>query len=321
MSIRTGRGDQGVTDTLSQKRIAKNDPLIELIGSLDEFSSALGTAKVQMCKKYALEVEKLQHTLIQIMGYISSEFKLEVAIKDEVRHILTRIDALEALYPTQNKFVLPGGSESSSRLDVSRAIIRRAERTFEYIRKDYENIEPLGQYLNVLSDYIYCLARAIDFENLVQESLNQKRSGLSLNKDFDLKMSLKLALTIAGEVISEAEKMHCHIVVSICNQEGINILTLRMDEAFVVSIKLAEKKAFTSAIMKMKTDELGKLTAKGEDFEGLENMVEEELVTLGGGIPLNVDRSTVGGIGVSGGSVEQDIHLASVGAKFLQECS
>ena len=92
-----------------------------------------------------------------------------------------------------------------------------------------------------------------------------------------------------------------------------------MDDAFVVSFALAKKKAYTAAALRMPTHELGKLTAKGADFEGLANMLDEEIVTLGGGYPITINDSIIGAIGVSGGSAKSDTALAKYGAYLIED--
>lgn len=296
MSITTKNGDLGITENLRGDKINKASPILEVIGTLDEFTSALGMAKCSIDKTYHEELDYIQGVLIEIMAYMSSDFTRNLCLDFE--YLEMRIKHYESLYPSFKEFIKP---DFTSKLDFSRAVIRRAERAFFSLELD----DPVGAYLNRLSDYLYALARAIEFSELVKASIGHQSSG---------PLTLDRARHIADAVIKEAKEKSAQIVVSIYNNEGNKILTYRMDEAFVISISLAEKKAYTSAVLKMTTSELSKLTLVGGDFEGLEEMVNEGIVSLGGGCPIIDGGKVIGGIGVSGGSVETDEYLAHHGA-------
>lgn len=75
----------------------------------------------------------------------------------------TRINELEASFPRQKDFVLYGGCELSARLDVARAVARRAERRFARVTQLYGTDAEAGRYLNRLSDYLYVRARYEDY--------------------------------------------------------------------------------------------------------------------------------------------------------------
>lgn len=74
-----------------------------------------------------------------------------------------RINELEASFPRQKDFVLYGGCELSARLDVARAVARRAERRFARVTQLYGADAEAGRYLNRLSDYLYVRARYEDY--------------------------------------------------------------------------------------------------------------------------------------------------------------
>lgn len=88
------------------------------------------------------------------------------------------------------------------------------------------------------------------------------------------------------------------------------MLTWRMPDALLVSSDLAPKKAWTAVAMKSATHELSDAVQPGSALYGLEAHMEGKVVTFGGGFPLWRDGNIIGGLGISGGSVGQDMDIA-----------
>ena len=91
-----------------------------------------------------------------------------------------------------------------------------------------------------------------------------------------------------------------------------------MDGSFLVSFDMAVKKAYTSVAVKMSTMELSRLTQPGQTFYGLGKM-SDNIVIFGGGVPLKVGDTIIGGLGISGGTGEEDNSLAEYGLQVLKE--
>jgi uncharacterized protein GlcG (DUF336 family) len=161
----------------------------------------------------------------------------------------------------------------------------------------------------------------LEFREVVKQALenNLPQAGESTNESKT--MTLDFAKELAEAIENEAKRMGVNVVISIANKDGISILTQMMDNAFIVSKGLAEKKAYTSAALQMPTHALKELVKAGASFEGLEDMVDEEIITLGGGYPLKNKEVTYGAIGVSGSSADNDIYLASYGASKTERKS
>lgn len=83
-----------------------------------------------------------------------------------------------------------------------------------------------------------------------------------------------------------------------------------MPDALLVSSELAPKKAWTAVAMKTATHELADTVQPGAPLYGLESHMQGKVVTFGGGFPLWRDGKLLGGLGISGGSVEQDMDIA-----------
>jgi uncharacterized protein GlcG (DUF336 family) len=91
----------------------------------------------------------------------------------------------------------------------------------------------------------------------------------------------------------------------------------RQDDALLASTEISAGKAYTACSMKMATKDIGPLTQPGQPLYGLEHTHQRPLVTFGGGRPLAVDGRVVGGVGVAGGTVDQDDEIAAAAVAAL----
>lgn len=90
--------------------------------------------------------------------------------------------------------------------------------------------------------------------------------------------------------------------------------------AEIVSITLAQDKAYSAAINRVSTAELGKFCQPGAELYGLQFNLGGRMVIFGGGIPIrNREGELIGAIGVSGGTVEQDIACAQFAIMSLMQ--
>ena len=103
--------------------------------------------------------------------------------------------------------------------------------------------------------------------------------------------------------------------------EGGLQLFKRMDGTLPVSTELAVSKAYTAAILRMPTHKVGELAQPGAALYGIQHTHNGRIILFGGGYPLCMDGEVVGAIGVSGGTVEQDMQVAQPAAEMLQTCN
>ena len=97
--------------------------------------------------------------------------------------------------------------------------------------------------------------------------------------------------------------------------EGGNIVThVRMDGAWIGSIDISMKKAFTSRAFDISTKDLAAESQSGKQFFGIHASNDGRVMIFAGGIPLMRDGKIVGAIGVSGGTGDQDHAVAEAGA-------
>jgi uncharacterized protein GlcG (DUF336 family) len=107
------------------------------------------------------------------------------------------------------------------------------------------------------------------------------------------------------------------MAVAVVDAEGGAQWFARQDGALPVSTELAMNKAYTAAAIRMATDELGRLAQPGAALYGIGNGHGGRIVLFGGGFPLCLDGCVVGGIGVSGGSVAEDMAVAKAAVDLL----
>jgi len=133
------------------------------------------------------------------------------------------------------------------------------------------------------------------------------------------RLTLTAAKAIASLVERKAEEMGVRAVVALTDEGGNLILTERTDDAFIASIEIAQNKAFTSVALKMATKELCRLAQPGAPLYGIQHTNGGRIVIFGGGVPLIADGRIFGGLGVSGGSAEEDTALGDYGLEVFRE--
>lgn len=110
--------------------------------------------------------------------------------------------------------------------------------------------------------------------------------------------------------IEKARQMNVLISVAVVDM-GRNLLAFaRMDNALLGSVELSQGKAFTSATVSIKTSELGRNALPGGPFYSIENSQQRPMILFAGGAPIIHDGRTLGAIGVSGGTLDEDETIA-----------
>ena len=127
-----------------------------------------------------------------------------------------------------------------------------------------------------------------------------------------------VTLDDARRVIAAAEKKATEIGqpqnIAVADVGGNLVAHVRMDGAWIGSIDVSIKKAFTSRAFDIVTKDLATLSQPGKDFFGIHASNDGRIMIFAGGIPLKRDGKVVDAIGVSGGSGEQDQTVAEAGA-------
>jgi uncharacterized protein GlcG (DUF336 family) len=120
---------------------------------------------------------------------------------------------------------------------------------------------------------------------------------------------LAFAKNVADRV--EAQSVLAKVPVAVCviDIHGNTVLTHRMSGAPAFSIELSERKAYTSALVGLRTADLFPLVQPGQELFPLMAVANGRYCSMGGGAPLTRDGQRVAGVGVSGGTVDQDVAI------------
>lgn len=170
--IYTRTGDDGTTGLVDGSRVAKDDPLMEAIGAVDEANSAIGLAVAGLNSSNAALAGMLvtvQNELFDLGAdlatpadhdddFAPSDMVLRI-IPSQIDRLERQIDAMnEDLFPLTS-FILPGGHESAARVHVARASVRRAERAIMAAALSHRINPTAVAYINRLSDHLFTVAR------------------------------------------------------------------------------------------------------------------------------------------------------------------
>lgn len=165
MKIYTKTGDDGQTGLFGGLRVGKEDPLVEVYGTVDELNAALGMARAVSGAEQAEPLAELQSDLFVLGAELAcapgqtDKLRLRLLDANDIERLEQWIDRAEEKLPKLTNFILPGGSQAAAHLHLARAICRRAEREFFGVYRGGELRIELGIYLNRLSDLLFVLAR------------------------------------------------------------------------------------------------------------------------------------------------------------------
>jgi cob(I)alamin adenosyltransferase len=163
-------GDEGYTGILGEGRFPKYDLRLEVVGSIDEISSALGLARAAHCTAETGEIiRQAQRDLYGMMSEVAATpenaQRFRVVDAGRVAWITTLQEDFMRKAHVPKEFILPGDTSVGAALDLARTVTRRAERRMAELfhRGGVENAELL-RYLNRLS--LLCFALEL-YENQV----------------------------------------------------------------------------------------------------------------------------------------------------------
>jgi len=127
-------------------------------------------------------------------------------------------------------------------------------------------------------------------------------------------VTLNDARRIIAAAEKQAEEIGQPMNIAVVDEGGNLVAHIRMDGAWIGSIDISINKAFTSRAFDIATKDLAAYSQSGGQFFGIHVSNHGRVMIFAGGVPLKRDGKVVGGIGVSGGSGEQDQAVAEAGA-------
>lgn len=171
--IYTSTGDKGTTSLVGGKRVSKSDPRLEAYGTIDELNSFIGLVASQICNDQEIELQEnlrwIQKKLFNIGGCLATDTETTklpescYVVKDDISRIENMIDSAQENLPQQRSFILPGGTVAASYTHVARTVCRRAERLIVALSSSVEVVPETIIFINRLSDYLFVLARRINY--------------------------------------------------------------------------------------------------------------------------------------------------------------
>jgi cob(I)alamin adenosyltransferase len=181
IKVYTRTGDKGETGLAGGHRVSKKSLRIISLGILDELNANIGLVIAMMQVK-----KNLQELLTKFIAKQHEIFNLgaQLAVLPEDRRECTpivnsktikileqEIDTMNTVLPILNSFVLPGGSEISAMIHIARSVCRRAEISLVDLMQSSELEPEILSYINRLSDWLFVVARYVNFKLNEEEVL------------------------------------------------------------------------------------------------------------------------------------------------------
>lgn len=325
-NIYTKTGDKGTTGLYGGSRVDKDSLNVDVYGTIDEAISVLGMAYAQTdspdIKEY---INHIQKRMFQAGAEFASDEKGMEMLKDkiseeDIKYLEAVIDKSTEVNGVMREFVVPGVNPSSATLHVARTVVRRAERKITTLAREISVREELRKYINRLSDACFAMARLEEaraqekeieelkeqVRKVVQDTLGAKDEGES-----KMDLSLESLKKMAGYVEEKANEIGVPMVFSAVDEGGNLIYFQRMEGSLLISVKVSQDKAYTACVLKCPTSALADVTKPGDGLWSLHNSGDGRIVCFGGGYPIEVDGKVIGAIGISGGTAEEDMSVAT----------
>ena len=170
--VYTKTGDKGTTSLVGGVRIKKSDIRLEAYGTVDELSAHLGLLAAMLTDDDNRQtIIRIQNNLFNVCTHLATDqsqtplYPSAHLAEGETAFLEQEVDRLMALLPERQGFVLPGGTQAAAQAHVARTVCRRAERRIAALAEVATVGEEIQQYVNRLSDYLFVLAKIINFNS------------------------------------------------------------------------------------------------------------------------------------------------------------
>lgn len=170
--VYTRSGDKGMTSLVGGVRIKKSDVRLEAYGTVDELSAHLGLLVAMLPEgEDRQNVIRAQNNLFNVCTHLATDqsqtplYPSAHLAEGEVEFLESEVDRIMQLLPERQGFVLPGGTQAAAQAHVARTVCRRAERRIAALAEVAAVGSEMQQYVNRLSDYLFVLAKKINFNS------------------------------------------------------------------------------------------------------------------------------------------------------------
>jgi ATP:cob(I)alamin adenosyltransferase len=353
-NVYTRTGDAGTTGLFGGSRVPKQDVGVEAYGTVDEANASIGEAKaVAADASIRATLHGIQQRLFVLAAELASDAKGRAILDNtidaaDVAELESLIDMCLEVTGPQRFFVVPGRDLPSAALHRARTVTRRAERRVLTMAETRDVRPELVTYLNRLSDTLYALARLtehqhdlVEIERVVRAAVARALGTPAPGPRPALPEPVPAGTVPAAVPLAPAGALPAYdlpalkrmaeaaearaaglgvpIVFAGVDAGGNLLLLHRMADSLLGSIDLAANKAFTSAAFRLPTAALHDTSGPSGELHGIQNSHAGRVVVFGGGLPVFVDGRIAGGIGVSGGTVAEDVDIVTHALSIEQE--
>ena len=176
--VYTRTGDNGTTSLVGGIRIRKSDARLEAYGTVDELSANLGllAAMLPEGEERSLII-RTQNNLFNVGTHLATDqsqtplYPSAHLPEGETQLLEQAIDQMNARLPEAQGFILSGGCQAAAQAHVCRTVCRRAERRIAALAETATISDEIQQYINRLSDFLFVLAKIINFNTGQEEIL------------------------------------------------------------------------------------------------------------------------------------------------------
>ena len=176
--VYTRTGDNGTTSLVGGIRIRKSDARLEAYGTVDELSANLGLLAAMLPKGEERSlIIRTQNNLFNVGTHLATDqsqtplYPSAHLPEGETGLLEQAIDQMNARLPEAQGFILPGGCQAAAQAHVCRTVCRRAERRIAALAETATISDEIQQYINRLSDFLFVLAKIINFNTGQEEIL------------------------------------------------------------------------------------------------------------------------------------------------------
>lgn len=178
--VYTRGGDKGKTSLVGGQRVSKACIRLEAYGTIDELSAHLGLLAAELPEGHEqMMVERIQNCLFNVCTNLATDqsktplYPSAHLPEGEIALLEQEVDTIMHELPEAQGFILPGGTREAAQAHVCRTVCRRAERRIVALSEEADVSPEVQQYINRLSDYLFVLAKKLDFIAGKQEKIWQ----------------------------------------------------------------------------------------------------------------------------------------------------
>lgn len=178
--VYTRGGDKGQTSLVGGQRVSKACIRLEAYGTIDELSAHLGLLAAELPEGHEqMMVERIQNCLFNVCTNLATDqsktplYPSAHLPEGEIALLEQEVDTIMHELPEAQGFILPGGTREAAQAHVCRTVCRRAERRIVALSEEADVSPEVQQYINRLSDYLFVLAKKLNFIAGKQEKIWQ----------------------------------------------------------------------------------------------------------------------------------------------------